>query len=179
LSGYRYAHEVCQDPLFVDFLLGYMEHEGTPTLPEVPGVDLDAYRRELIERFANPEVRDTLARLCAESSDRLPKWLVPVIQHNLEHGGRIDSSALVVASWARYAEGVDEQGEPIEVVDRFRDTVMAAAARQHEEPLAFLQDESFFGDLRHDERFTTAYRRFLSSLHEQGARATLEDHVRG
>ena len=31
--------------------------------PTVPGVDLDAYRRQLVERFANPEVRDTLARL--------------------------------------------------------------------------------------------------------------------
>jgi mannitol 2-dehydrogenase len=179
LSGYRYVHEVCQDPLFVDFLLRYMEHEGSPTLPEVPGVDLDAYRRELIDRFANPEVRDTLARLCAESSDRIPKWLVPVIRHNLEHGGRIDSSALVVASWARYAEGADEQGEPIEVVDRFREKVMAAAARQREEPLAFLEDESLFGDLRHDERFTTTYLGFLRSLHDKGARATLEDHVNG
>ena len=37
LSGYRYAHEVCQDPLFADFLLAYMEREGSPTLPEVPG----------------------------------------------------------------------------------------------------------------------------------------------
>ena len=25
LAGYRYAHEVCQDKLFVDFLLGYMD----------------------------------------------------------------------------------------------------------------------------------------------------------
>lgn len=179
LSGYRYAHEVCQDPLFVRFLLGYMEHEGSPTLPEVPGVDLDAYRHELIERFANPQVRDTLARLCAESSDRIPKWLVPVIRHNLEHGGRITSSALVVASWARYAEGVDEQGRPIEVVDRFRDRVMAAAARQQQEPLAFLEDESFFGDLRHDERFTSVYTDFLTSLHDKGARATLEAYVDG
>ena len=102
---------------------------------------------------------------------------MPVIRHNLRHGGRIDSSALVVASWARYAEGVDEQGEPIQVVDRFTDAVMAAAARQRQEPLAFLEDESFFGDLRHDERFASAYAAFLSSLHEKGARATLEDHV--
>ncbi len=133
LSGYRYAHEVCQDPLFADFLLAYMEREGSPTLPEVPGVDLAAYRRELIARFANPEVRDTLARLCAESSDRIPKWLVPVIRENLRTGGEIERSALVVASWARYAEGVDEKGEPIEVVDRLRDRVMAAAARQKDD----------------------------------------------
>ena len=174
LSGYRYAHEVCQDPLFVDFLLAYMNREATPTLHDVPGVDLTAYKHQLIERFANPEVRDTLARLCAESSDRIPKWLVPVIRTNLEKGGEIERSALVVASWARYAEGVDEQGQPIQVVDQLRDRVMAAAARQKVEPLAFVRDEQLFGDLASNERFAEAYTRWLDSLHEAGARSTLE-----
>jgi mannitol 2-dehydrogenase len=178
LAGYRYAHEVCQDQLFVDFLLGYMQHEGSPTLPEVPGVDLDGYRRQLIERFANPEVRDTLARLCAESSDRIPKWLVPVIRRNLQTDGQIERSALVVAAWARYAEGVDEQGRPIEIVDRVKDRVTAAAARQREgDPLAFLRDRDLFGDLVDNARFTTAYAAALASLHEHGARATLETYA--
>jgi mannitol 2-dehydrogenase len=179
LAGYRYAHEVCSDPVFVDFVLGYMEHEGSPTLPEVPGVDLDAYRRQLVERFANPEVRDTLARLAAESSDRIPKWLVPVVVENLRTGGQIRRSALVIASWARYAEGTDEQGEPIEVVDRVKDRVTAAAARRAEDPLAFLRDRDLFGDLVDDERFTTAYLDALGSLHERGAAATVADTVRG
>jgi mannitol 2-dehydrogenase len=61
-AGYRLVHEGAQDPLFSRFLCGYMDEEGTPTLPPVPGVDLDAYKRTLIERFANPEVRDTIAR---------------------------------------------------------------------------------------------------------------------
>ena len=174
LSGYRYAHEVCQDPLFTDFLLAYMDREATPTLHDVPGVDLDAYKHQLIERFANPEVRDTLARLCAESSDRIPKWLVPVIRTNLAKGGEIERSALVVATWARYAEGVDEQGRPIDVVDQLKDRVMAAAARQGDEPLAFIQDEQLFGDLADDKRFTQAYTGWLDSLHQVGARATLE-----
>jgi mannitol 2-dehydrogenase len=174
LAGYRYAHEVCQDPLFTDFLLGYMEHEGAPTLRPVPGVDLDRYEHELIERFANPEIRDTLARLCAESSDRIPKWLVPVIREQLRRDRDVDRSALVVAAWARYAEGVDEQGEPIEVVDRLRDRLMERASRQATEPLAFLQDPTLFGDLPEHERFVAAYRKALDSLHEVGARATLQ-----
>jgi mannitol 2-dehydrogenase len=174
LSGYRYAHEVCQDPLFVDFLLAYMDREATPTLHDVPGVDLTAYKHQLIERFANPEVRDTLARLCAESSDRIPKWLVPVIRTNLDKGGEIERSALVVASWARYAEGVDEQGQPIQVVDQLKDRVMAAAARQQDDPLAFIRDEQLFGDLATNERFAEAYSRWLDSLHQVGARVTLE-----
>ena len=174
LAGYRYAHEVCQDPLFVDFLLAYMDREATPTLPEVPGVDLTAYKHQLVERFANPEVRDTLARLCAESSDRIPKWLVPVIRTNLEHDGEVELSALVVAAWARYAEGLDEQGQPIEVVDQLREQLMAAAGRQGQDPLAFLRDERLFGDLAEQDTFTRAYERFLTSLHAHGARETLE-----
>ncbi|GAB3824042.1 mannitol dehydrogenase family protein [Kribbella italica] len=175
LAGYRYAHEVCQDKLFVDFLLGYMTEEGQPTLPAVPGVDLEQYKHQLIERFANPEVRDTLARLCAESSDRIPKWLVPVIREQLAADRGVERSALVVASWARYAEGVDEQGEPIEVVDRLRDKLVERAQHNREDPLVFVSDRDLFGDLVDDERFVTAYKASLASLHERGARATLED----
>ncbi len=179
LSGYRYAHEVCADQLFRDFLLRYMEREGSPTLPEVPAVDLDAYRHELIDRFANPAVRDHLSRLCLESSDRIPKWLVPVIAANLAAGGDIEVSALVVASWVRYAEGVDEQGEPIDVRDNDKERVMAAAQASRTDPLEFLRMRDYFGDLVDDERFTTAYTAHLASLRERGARATLEDVMAG
>jgi mannitol 2-dehydrogenase len=174
LAGYRYAHEVCQDKLFVDFLLGYMDHEGTPTLPPVPGVDLDRYKHQLIERFANPEVRDTLARLCAESSDRIPKWLLPVVREQLAAGREISRAALVVASWARYAEGVDEQGQPIEVVDRLRDKLVERAQHNRDDPLVFISDPDLFGDLAQDSRFVDVYTAALKSLHERGARATLE-----
>jgi mannitol 2-dehydrogenase len=124
-------------------------------------------------------VRDTVARLCAESSDRIPKWLLPVIRQNLETGGEILRSTAVVASWARYAEGVDEQGRPIEVVDRLKDTLMAAARRQGDDPLAFIADRDLFGDLIDNERFVSAYRSMLSSLHLKGARATLEELAAG
>lgn len=177
LAGYEYAHEVCQDPTFVAYLLGYMDREATPTLRPVEGVDLEAYKHQLVERFANPHVRDTLARLCAESSDRIPTWLVPVIRENLAHGRPVELSATIVASWARYAEGTDENGAPITVVDQRRDRVVAAAARQGEDPLAFLRDEDLFGDLAQHEQFTRPYTEALRSFHERGARATIEDAV--
>jgi mannitol 2-dehydrogenase len=179
LAGYRLVHEAAQDPLFRAFVRGYMDEEATPTLAPVAGVDLDDYKDTLIERFSNPEIRDTIARLCAESSDRIPKWLLPVIRHQLETGGEIRRSAAVVASWARYAEGVDEQGEPIDVVDRLKDTVVANARRQHEEPDAFIADRELFGDLVDDERFVGSYRSALASLHARGARATVESLVSG
>jgi mannitol 2-dehydrogenase len=179
LCGYELVHEAAQDPLIRQFLRDYMDREATPTLEPVPGVDLDDYKNTLIERFSNPEVRDTVSRLCAESSDRIPKWLLPVVRVQLSRGGEVARSAAIVASWARYAEGVDEHGQPIDVVDRQRERLMALASRQGEDPLAFVANRELFGDLVEREPFTIAYLWALRSLHDHGARATLRALVNG
>jgi mannitol 2-dehydrogenase len=174
LCGYTYAHEAAQDPLFRRFLRGYMDQEATPSLDPVPGVDLGAYKEQLIARFSNSEIRDTIARLCAESSDRIPKWLLPVVRYQLAAGGPIEHSAAIVASWARYATGIDEHGQPIEVVDRRREEVMARARSYDKDPIGFLRPVELFGDLSSNERFVAAYLSALRSLYEYGARRTLE-----
>ena len=174
LAGHRMVHDVMADPRFGEFLLAYMTDEATPTLQPLPGVDLDAYRRTLIRRFGNAAVKDTVPRLCAESSDRIPKWLLPVVRENLAAGRSVRLSAAIVASWARYAEGVDENGQPIAVVDRMADRVTATAARNREDALAFLRDREIFGDLVDIAEFTSSYTTALNSLHGVGAKATLD-----
>ena len=174
LMGYTYVHDAARDPLIADFLRHYMDREATPTLDPLEGVDLDAYKTQLIERFANPEVKDTVARLAAESSDRIPKWLLPVIRERLLEDGDIRCSAAIVASWARYAEAVGEDGQPIEVVDPLKDQLVPIAQRQREQPLAFIENRELFGDLVDDERFVDPYLQTLQRLHTVGAEATLE-----
>ncbi|OBH51729.1 mannitol dehydrogenase family protein [Mycobacterium sp. E2479] len=171
LAGYRLVHEAAQDPLIAEFLARYMNSEAMPTLQRIPG--LDEFRDGLLPRFANAYIRDTVARLCAESSDRIPKWLLPVVRDNLRSGGAVRLSAAIVASWARYAEGVDEQGQPIEVVDRLADSLVPIARTQRDDPVAFLANRSIFGDLVDHERFRESYLWALDSLHRNGARATL------
>jgi mannitol 2-dehydrogenase len=173
LCGFEFVHEAARDPLFAKFLLSYFDTEAIPTVPPVPGIDLHQYGRTLIERFANPAVRDTVARLCAYSSDRIPKFLFPVICDNLASGGPVQLAAAAVASWARYAEGVDEWGEPHEVLDQLADSLIPIARSHHENPTAFLEVTAVFGDLAHQPRFVEAYRWTLDSLHNKGARATL------
>lgn len=174
LAGHTYAHEATRDPAIQRLLTEYMDREATPTLKPVPGIDLAEYKATLIERFGNPEVRDTLARLCAESSDRIPKWLVPVIRQNLADGGEVALSAAICASWARYDEGVDEHGDPVTIVDRLADELHAVALTQHDDELAFIRNPQLFGSLGDDDRFTAPYRATLRSLWANGAHATLE-----
>lgn len=173
LAGYRYAHEAASDPVLARFVREYMDREATPTLRPVPGVDLELYKGQLIERFSNPEIRDTLARLAAESSDRIPKWLVPVVREQLASGGEVTRSVAVIAAWARYAEAQDEQGNPIAVVDRLRDSLVPIAQRYESEPRAFIQNRALFGDLVDDPRFLADYDRLLRSLHDVGAMETM------
>ena len=79
-----------------------------------------------------------------------------------------------MASWARYAEGVDEQREPIEVVDQLADTLVPSRKHIRENPSAFIEHRDLFADLASQPRFVEAFRWALDSLHRDGARATLE-----
>lgn len=174
LMGYRLVHEAAQDPLIRRLLLGYMNDEGRRTLLPLPGVDLDSYIDTLIDRFSNPSIADTIARLCQYSSDRIPKWLLPVVHHQLAVGGDVTLAAAVVASWTRYAEGVDEVGEPIDVIDPLADSLVPLAIRSRNEPLAFVQNRELFGDLADQNRFVRPYLWTLESLRRNGARETLK-----
>ncbi len=174
LMGYRWVHDAATDPLLTRLLQRYWAQEAIPTLRPVPGIDLGAYTETLLERFRNPAIRDTLARLATDASDRIPKFLLPVVRGRIAAGGSVELSAAVVASWARYVEGVDERGVPIDVIDARRDRLMAAAAAGREHATAFIEDRELFGDLVHDEAFRSSYLRALDLLHERGACATLE-----
>lgn len=167
LASYRYVHEVAQDPLFARFLLSYIEHGATPTVPPVPGVDLTAYCQTLLERLANPQVLDTLARLCTDSSDRVPAFLLPVVRHQLATGGAVERCAR--GGRLGPLRRTRRAGAPVELVDRRRDRLTAAAARQRQDPTAFLQDRELFGDLVDDVRFTAAW----------GVGAAVVAHARG
>jgi mannitol 2-dehydrogenase len=174
LAGYSYAHEVCQDELFRRFLLGYMAREATPTLRPVPGIDLAAYHQQLLDRFASTAIQDTLARLVFDASERIPKFLLPVLREQLATGGEIDHCALVVASWGRFLEGHDETGRAMPIQDRRAEQLQQAVRREQEQPGAFLQLRDVFGDLADNQRFMSAYLAARESLKTKGAVGTLK-----
>jgi mannitol 2-dehydrogenase len=173
LDGQTWVHEVCRDPLFVTFLRRYMEKEAIPTLRPVPGVNLPAYCDQLIERFASEAVRDTLARLAVDASDRLPKFLIPVLRHQLAAGGPIDCCVLVLAAWSRYLEGgLGENARTI--TDRRVGELLPLVAQERTRPGALLEFTPVFGDLRTDRRLVTRYIAAREELGNRGSRAAIQ-----
>ena len=174
LAGHHYVHEACADPLLTRMLRTYLAVEAAPTLRVLPGIDLANYQRLVVERFENPAIGDTLARLAVDSSDRLPKFVLPVVRENLQAGRPTRMGALIVASWARFAEGMDDSRRPLALVDRRAPELQERAARQDSDSLAFLGLIDIFGNLGDSQRFGDEYSSALVSLRALGARRTLE-----
>lgn len=160
LAGYELVHDATRDPVIAAYVRAYMDREATPTLEPVPGVDLEAYKAKLIERFSNEYVCDTLGRLATDASDRIPKWLVPVIRELRAMRAAAPLSASIVAAWVRYAERI-VAGDPLPFRDRQEAAVREAVARIADGPAGFLRNPDWFGALADDELFVAD---FVASL---------------
>ncbi len=177
LCGYTYIHDVVHDQLFANFLREFMENEVTPVLDQVPGMDLNAYKKSLFERFGNPRIKDRVERICLQCSAKIPKFLLPTIREQLKAGGPLDCAALVVATWCRYSEGFDESGNKYSIEDEMKEILQENALRSHQDPVSFLRIEPVFGDLINSKRFTDAYVKALQCLYQLGIIECLKKRI--
>ncbi|WP_027066743.1 MULTISPECIES: mannitol dehydrogenase family protein [Maribacter] len=166
LHGHPTINACMEDDIFVTYLRAFMDQEATPILDKLEGIDLTAYKDSLQERFANPNIKDSVSRICSESSAKLPKFLIATIQDNLASGGSIDYATLVIAAWCYYSDkGIDKNGQKIEIIDAMQDQLHAAASNTKTDPLAFIRQESLFGNLINNERFTTTYSNLVQKIY--------------
>jgi mannitol 2-dehydrogenase len=172
LAGYTYVYEVMADPLFRQAVAKLMD-EVTPTLQPVPGIDLDDYKKTLIERFSNPKIRDQLPRLCLNGSAKIPKFLLGSLCDKLQLGGAIDYLSLTIAAWCRYLTSQDKQGQPTPIDDPLADILIQRASLSELDPKPLLSISEIFGDLVESPRFVEAVADQLRSLHEFGVKGTL------
>jgi len=95
------------------------------------------------------------------------------VRDQLATGADISVSVAAVAAWARYLDGVDEQGHAIDIVDRRSTQLAPLVAQQRRHPEALLAAHEVFGELAVQPQFVAAYREAVVSLYERGARATV------
>ena len=190
LCGYEFIHEVMADPLFCEHMRRFMD-EASVTLPAVPHVDVEQYKSALVARFANPNIRDTVARVCQNGADKWPRFLTPTLHSHMQQATPDDEgalhchhSALIIAAWLRYLDGADEKGRATAIVDSTAEQLgllklaagnassggrSASAGRLME-----AAGDAVFGDVWRNERFVGKVETALSSLYAVGARATLQ-----
>lgn len=167
LMGIQTIDSCTENTLLRDMLRKFWDHEATPILDEVEGVDLDEYKVSLLERFANPNIKDKVSRICSESSAKLPKFLIPTINENLRKGGNIEIATLLIATWCYYSDKqIDQNGQPLQIIDAIADTLHLAAKNTTEDALSFLRIEEVFGNLINNKTFTDSYRAIVKRFYE-------------
>nr|BFD42112.1 mannitol dehydrogenase family protein [Pseudomonas sp. FFPRI_1] len=175
LKGYRFVHETMNDPLFVAYMRAYMDLDVTPQLAPVPGIDLAAYKDTLVQRFSNQAIADQLERVCSDGSSKFPKFIVPTLNRLIADDRDTERAALVVAAWALYLRGVDENGLEYRIPDPRAEFCQALVADDSLLTQRLLAVEEIFGPaIRHSSAFVQAFEQCFNSLREHGVSATLE-----
>ncbi len=177
LGGHQYVSEAIADPAIRKLIHGLMTDEVIPTLP-MPRESLEAYRDQLLARFANPALNHRTWQIAMDGTQKLPQRLLGTIRARIEAGQPYTRLALGVAAWMRYVTGIDEKGQPIDVKDplsaRLRQLADAAGPDADRLAESLLTVTEVFGtDLPASKPFRDEVTTHLRSLFANGAAETV------
>ncbi|EEW0765252.1 fructuronate reductase [Escherichia albertii] len=176
LGGYETIADTMTNEDYRKAAFALMMQEQAPTLSMPEGTDLNAYATLLIERFSNPSLRHRTWQIAMDGSQKLPQRLLDPVRLHLKNGGSWRHLALGVAGWMRYTQGVDEQGNAIDVVDPMLAEFQKINAQyQGAERVKVLLGLSgiFADDLPQNADFVGAVTTAYQQLCERGARASV------
>lgn len=151
--------------------------EIAPHVAPVPDMSAIDYVALIEERFRNNAIVDTTRRVAFDGSSRHPGFVLPILRDGLASGVSVDGLALVEALWARMCAGTREDGTEIEPNDPQWDSLNAAANAARQQPMAWLQQTQFYGDLADEPRFADAFERWLTLIWSSGTKAALRNYV--
>jgi fructuronate reductase len=176
LAGIEFIHQMVARPEVVRFVNRLWDEAGT-TLSPPPGLDLAAYRAELMARFANPDLQHRTRQIAMDGSQKLPQRLLATIAARLGRDQPIEALALGVAAWMRWQGGRDDAGAAFKVDDPLSETTARLVAASpdpagHAEALLSLSSV-FPAQLAADPRFREPLVRHLQVLSRRGALAAL------
>lgn len=168
IHGHSTIDACMEDAVFVKFMRQFMDQEVTPILGKIEGVDIEQYKDNLEKRFANPNIKDSVSRICSESAAKLPKFLIPTLRENLENGGSIQYATCVLAAWCYYSDkGIQESGKPLEIIDVQKEALHQAAKNTENDWAAFLNQPEIFENLNKNERLVKEYTSIVQRVYKE------------
>lgn len=130
LKGLEYIRDVMAVPEYRALAQQHME-AAAKTLDPVPGIDLEAYMAELMERFENPTVAHKTKQIAMDGSQKLPQRIFAGAVEDLAAGRDAGTSAFVTALWIAYAKRTPDIDDP-----RCEELRTAAARSDDNDPSA-------------------------------------------
>jgi len=184
LAGHETIFDAVSDELFARFIRRFWSDDVIPILAAPPGMDLEDYSHQLLERYGNPAIRHRLWQIAMDGSQKLPQRLLSTIRDNLQQQRGFKFVALALAGWIRYVAGTDETGRPIDVRDplaaKLQERIASAGSNPVAQVRAIANVEAVFGkDLPANATFMTTVTEAYQALLHQGSRKTIADALSG
>ena len=183
LAGFETVGELVAEPIFRTFLRRMMDEEIHPGLTVPPGVDIEAYKTSVLDRFSNRALSHRTWQIAMDGSQKLPQRLLGSIRSALENNLPIECLSLGIAAWMRYVLGIDEHGRPIDVSDPLAATLKNISSMAQENPRTtierFFEIEEIFGnDLYKVGALKASLSQALESLYQHGAARSVARYAR-
>jgi fructuronate reductase len=102
LAGHATIHEAAADPRLAAAAEALMVEDASPTLDLPPDFDLPAYRRSILDRFANASLAYRTTQVALDGSMKLPIRLLATVRDRLAAGASPTWAAFAVAAWMTY-----------------------------------------------------------------------------
>ena len=171
LLGMETIAQAAVDPQLARLLAAFLD-EVRPTVPRLPGLNLDEYTASIQHRFANSAIGDQVSRICSEVCAKMARFLAPSLRDLYNSGRSPKLLPLVVAAWLHYLRGTDESGRQMLISDPQLKMLRPFFASAHRDTAAALLP--IFGDLpRQHPQFVDTVEADLAQLRRDGVRATL------
>ena len=155
------------------FLKKVMKEEIIPHVNPLPDISPEQYFESILNRFLNPEIKDTTRRVAFDGSSRHSLFLVPSINDSIKNNMPLKGLALVQAMWAKMCQGVREDNSMIENNDPIWETLNTYAIDTKNNPLKWFDLKEVYGNLDHDQSFKELFIKWLKNLEELGVEKTI------
>ncbi|KEP68946.1 D-mannonate oxidoreductase [Thioclava dalianensis] len=125
LAGCDYVRDVMARPDLARLIARQMD-AAAATLPPLDAIDLQAYRDQLLARFANRAIAHRTAQIAMDGTQKLPQRIFAPAVDTLRAGGDLSAFAFATAVWMRYALGRHEDGTSYTLNDPRGEEITAA-----------------------------------------------------
>lgn len=149
LAGHHTFDEAMRDPDLSHHFDRFETSEVLPGLGDNIPFDTSKYLQEIIKRFGNRGIADSLERICMDGYSKMAIYVKPTLEACLQKGITPEAGFESVAAWIVYARKFNNGQINIPYHEPFWDVLMPKLEAGREEDIAC--DEQIWGDL--PERF--------------------------
>lgn len=153
IKGYNFVFECARDPELYQLTYNYVTNSVIPCI-KGHGIDVEAYRDEVLNRFKNDHIRDTLQRICQDSFSKLISFVQPTLFDCYRLGVDASGVVLIPALYLNFLFYLKDGKVPFAYQDSSFDQQWADSVTSAADPVAaYASTALLFGELANSATF--------------------------